>query len=65
MVDSSPYFTSPPHDITVLFSSPHLVKPNERIRLDGKPLTDALWAKHFWAIWDRIHQVRILHCRRL
>lgn len=49
----------PPHPqiCTVLFTSPHLVKVNERIRLDGKPLPDAVWAKHFWAVWDRLHQV--------
>lgn len=46
---------------TVLFTSPHLVKVNERIRLDGKPLPDALWAKHFWAVWDRLHQVGQLY----
>lgn len=41
----------------MLFTSPHLVKANERIRLDGKPLPDDLWTKHFWAVWDRLHQV--------
>lgn len=41
---------------TVLFTSPHLVRVNERIRVDGRPLTDAQWTKHFWAVWDRLHQ---------
>lgn len=41
---------------TVLFTSPHLVRVNERIRLDGQPLTDKQWSHHFWAMWNRLQE---------
>jgi len=41
---------------TVLFTSPHLVRVNERIRLDGQPLTDTQWSHHLWAVWNRLHE---------
>jgi folylpolyglutamate synthase len=41
---------------TVLFTSPHLVRVNERIRLDGQPLTDTEWSHHFWAVWNRLQE---------
>src|SRR5579872_2615141 len=36
---------------TGLFTSPHLVEPTERIRIDGCPVTDA----QFSAAFDRVH----------
>lgn len=39
---------------TVLFTSPHLVRVNERIRLNGQPLSNEQWTKHFWAVWDQL-----------
>ncbi|KAG0144437.1 hypothetical protein CROQUDRAFT_134356 [Cronartium quercuum f. sp. fusiforme G11] len=36
-----------------LFTSPHLVAVRERIRINGKPITEELFAKYFWEVWDR------------
>ncbi|KAF0689700.1 Aste57867_18883 [Aphanomyces stellatus] len=37
---------------TGMFTSPHLINPNERFRINGKPVSDAIFLKNFWAIWD-------------
>ncbi|KAH9100226.1 hypothetical protein LEN26_016049 [Aphanomyces euteiches] len=39
---------------TGLFTSPHLIHPNERFRINGKPVSDSLFAATFWAIWDAL-----------
>ncbi len=36
---------------TGLFTSPHLVEPTERLRIDGRPVT----AEQFVAVFDRVH----------
>ncbi|KAH9807305.1 Mur ligase [Melampsora americana] len=36
-----------------LFTSPHLVAVRERIRINGKPISEELFAKYFWEVWDR------------
>lgn len=33
---------------TGLYTSPHLVSVRERIRIDGKPISQELFAKYFW-----------------
>jgi len=43
---------------TALFTSPHLVRVNERIRLNGEPLTDKHWSLHFWTVWNRLQDRR-------
>lgn len=35
-----------------LYTSPHLITPRERIRLDGKPISQKLFAKYFFELWD-------------
>ena len=37
---------------TGFYSSPHLVAVRERIRINGKPISKALFAKHFWDTFD-------------
>ncbi|KAI1262808.1 tetrahydrofolylpolyglutamate synthase [Xylariaceae sp. FL1019] len=37
-----------------LFTSPHLIAVRERIRLDGAPISESLFAKYFFEIWDRL-----------
>eukprot|EP00959_Pyramimonas_sp_CCMP1952_P327588 6857908-Pyramimonas_sp.AAC.1 len=37
---------------TGLFTSPHLVDIRERFRFNGKPVSEELFTKHFWAVWD-------------
>lgn len=46
--------------MSVLFTSPHLVRLNERIRVNGRPISDEALATHFWDLWDRLQQVVFL-----
>ncbi|KAF9916713.1 Folylpolyglutamate synthetase [Lobosporangium transversale] len=38
---------------TGLYTSPHLMEVRERIRINGVPLSQELFAKYFFEIWDR------------
>ncbi|KAE8224344.1 hypothetical protein CF326_g8052 [Tilletia indica] len=37
-----------------LYTSPHMVAVRERIRINGRPLEEDDFAKHFWEVWDRL-----------
>ncbi|GAA5975418.1 hypothetical protein JCM5350_006473 [Sporobolomyces pararoseus] len=37
-----------------LYTSPHMVAVRERIRINGKPIEEELFAKYFWEVWDRL-----------
>ncbi|GAB9465970.1 Folylpolyglutamate synthase [Globisporangium polare] len=37
---------------TGLFTSPHLISPCERFRINGKPIAESTFLRHFYAIWD-------------
>ncbi|KAI0109211.1 tetrahydrofolylpolyglutamate synthase [Nemania sp. FL0031] len=37
-----------------LFTSPHLIAVRERIRLNGVPLSEELFARYFFEVWDRL-----------
>ncbi|RHY84676.1 hypothetical protein DYB26_014106 [Aphanomyces astaci] len=37
---------------TGMFTSPHLIHPTERFRINGKPISEALFLANFWAVWD-------------
>lgn len=37
-----------------LFTSPHLIAVRERIRIDSGPLSEALFARYFFEVWDRL-----------
>jgi len=37
-----------------LFTSPHLKSVNERIQFNSVPISEALFAKYFWDVWDRL-----------
>ncbi|KAG6821585.1 hypothetical protein H0H93_000094 [Arthromyces matolae] len=39
-----------------LYTSPHLVAVRERIRINGAPISEEVFAKHFFEIWDRLVQ---------
>lgn len=39
---------------TGFYSSPHLVSATERIRINGQPLSQEVFAKHFWEVYERI-----------
>ncbi|KAJ0339633.1 hypothetical protein COL154_011309 [Colletotrichum chrysophilum] len=37
-----------------LLISPHLIAVRERIRINGVPISEALFAKYFFEVWDRL-----------
>ncbi|KAI0023448.1 folylpolyglutamate synthase [Xylariomycetidae sp. FL0641] len=37
---------------TGMYTSPHLIHPEERIRIDSRPLPRPLFAKYFFEVWD-------------
>src|SRR5688572_17641394 len=37
-----------------LYTSPHLCAVRERIRINGKPIPERLFAKYFFQLWDRL-----------
>lgn len=39
---------------TGLFTSPHLVHVTERFRVDGTPVSDALYVHEFFKLWDEL-----------
>ncbi|KAF4316856.1 hypothetical protein BBO99_00006307 [Phytophthora kernoviae] len=43
---------------TGLFTSPHLVTPCERFRINGKPIADDVFLRHFNAVWDGLEQTQ-------
>lgn len=36
-----------------VFTSPHLITPRERIRLDGMPISKELFTQRFFEVWDK------------
>ncbi|RDW82534.1 hypothetical protein BP6252_03646 [Coleophoma cylindrospora] len=36
-----------------VYTSPHLISVRERIRIDGNPISEELFAKYFFELWDR------------
>jgi folylpolyglutamate synthase len=36
------------------YTSPHLMTVRERIRIDGSPISEALFTRYFFEIWDRL-----------
>lgn len=39
---------------TGLYTSPHLIYPEERIRINSKPIARDLFAKYFFQVWDAL-----------
>ncbi|KAF9356564.1 Folylpolyglutamate synthetase [Mortierella sp. AD094] len=39
---------------TGLYTSPHLMEVRERIRINGAPISQELFAKYFFEVWDRL-----------
>jgi len=37
-----------------LFTSPHLIAVRERIRIDSAPISEDLFARYFFEVWDRL-----------
>ncbi|KAK5175752.1 uncharacterized protein LTR77_000891 [Saxophila tyrrhenica] len=42
---------------TGLYTSPHLIEPEERIRVNAQPLDRDLFAKYFFEVYDRLPQL--------
>ncbi|OQR94475.1 folylpolyglutamate synthase [Achlya hypogyna] len=43
---------------TGMFTSPHLIHVCERFRINGKPISEALFLEHFWAVWDGLYATK-------
>ncbi|KAL1915146.1 uncharacterized protein VTP21DRAFT_7627 [Calcarisporiella thermophila] len=43
---------------TGLYTSPHLIAVRERIRIDGRPLSEEQFAKYFFECWDRLEATK-------
>jgi folylpolyglutamate synthase len=39
-----------------LFTSPHLIAVRERIRIGSAPISEELFAKYFFEVWDRLEE---------
>ncbi|GAO17176.1 hypothetical protein UVI_02031130 [Ustilaginoidea virens] len=51
----SQYQSTPGHHLKCgLFISPHLVAVRERIRISSAPISEDLFAKYFFQVWDRL-----------
>lgn len=37
-----------------LYTSPHLISVRERIRINSSPISEALFSKYFFEVWDKI-----------
>ncbi|KAL0474986.1 tetrahydrofolylpolyglutamate synthase [Neurospora intermedia] len=42
-----------------LFTSPHLIAVRERIRIDSKPISEELFARYFFEVWDRLEASKL------
>jgi len=43
---------------TGLFTSPHLVTVRERIKINGKAISEEMFVKYFWECWDKLQATR-------
>lgn len=48
---------------TGLYTSPHLISVRERIRINGIPISEELFAKYFFEVWNRLEETAI--CKKL
>jgi folylpolyglutamate synthase len=44
---------------TGMFTSPHLIAVRERIRINGVPIAEDLFAKYFFHIWDQLKETEV------
>ena len=42
-----------------LYTSPHLIDVRERIRINTIPLSEELFTKYFWEVWDALEQCAV------
>ncbi|ORY89056.1 FolC bifunctional protein [Leucosporidium creatinivorum] len=48
--------TLAPQAKTGLYTSPHMVAVRERIRINGKPIEEDVFARYFFEVWDRLER---------
>ncbi|KAF9969229.1 Folylpolyglutamate synthetase [Actinomortierella ambigua] len=48
------HYNGPKPIKTGLYTSPHLMEVRERIRINGVPISQELFAKYFFEVWDRL-----------
>lgn len=57
-----------PNARTGLYTSPHMVAVRERIRIDGKPIEEEMFAQYFFEVWEKLERdtqvSRVLEARR-
>ncbi|KAM6431555.1 folylpolyglutamate synthase, mitochondrial isoform 2-T2 [Liasis olivaceus] len=46
---------------TGFYSSPHLVQVRERIRINGHPISQELFSKYFWQVYNRLEETKDSH----
>ncbi|GAA5915764.1 hypothetical protein JCM6882_003850 [Rhodosporidiobolus microsporus] len=51
---SSLLTTAAPAAKVGLYTSPHMVAVRERIRINGEPIAEDMFAKYFWEVWDKL-----------
>jgi folylpolyglutamate synthase len=37
-----------------MFTSPHLISANERLKINGKPISYSRFAHYFWTVYDKL-----------
>ncbi|KAE8449477.1 hypothetical protein EG329_008085 [Mollisiaceae sp. DMI_Dod_QoI] len=42
-----------------VYTSPHLIHVRERIRIDGSPISEPLFSKYFFELWDRFSDAAV------
>lgn len=47
---------------TGLYTSPHLCAVRERIRVNGRPLSEDDFAKYFFEVWDKLENDFVVAC---
>ncbi|BFZ05785.1 hypothetical protein BsWGS_08824 [Bradybaena similaris] len=43
---------------TGLFTSPHMIEVRERIQINGRPISQDLFSKHFWRVYDSLESTQ-------
>lgn len=48
---------------TGFLSGPHMMNVTERIRINGTPISEELFAKYFWDLYSRFEEQKVLCIR--
>jgi len=53
-----------PHKIG-LYTSPHMLRTRERIRINFSPISEELFTKYFFEVWDKVHNHALQNSYRM